>query len=592
MPSIRNKNIFIVIVLIINYNNTAAQDLTTIEAIQGSKAISPMVGKQVTVEGIVTANFQDEKSFSGFFIQSRSTSKKRSASKGIFVYESRKRVYVGDLIKLSGEVSEHNNVTQIAKVKYIEVLRSKQKLPQAVAIELPLKGLNLENLEGMRVTLKQPSIITDHYNYIKYGEIVVSSQLLMTPTNSVKPGKQAKLKKKQNADDRLLIDDGNFNQFPNYTKINAQTPIQIGAKVQVEGIMHFAYDQYRIELSKPIEVFDSPFPKQSKPTAIDGNVKVASFNVRNYFTTLDNGNVICGPKINFECRGADSNKELKRQQDKLVNAINTANADIFALQELENNKSSLKTLVKALNNVKNSKTWQYIKTGTLGEDVIRVGLIYQKDKITPIGKYKILNPKVMPEFEADKNRDILLQTFNDSDGNKFNIAVLHLKSKRCSDAVEEDLDQKDGQGCYNASRVKVAQQISDWLAQDPTGQNAKPSIVIGDFNSYTKEDPITLLGENNYSNLASKFLSPTNWTSIFRGEVGSIDHVLANKTASKAAQGFTQWHINTLVTGWFDYNLENLFKSKSKPKDYYNSSPFASSDHDMVIAGFTFSDSK
>jgi predicted extracellular nuclease len=249
-------------------------------------------------------------------------------------------------------------------------------------------------------------------------------------------------------------------------------------------------------------------------------------------------------------------------------------------------------LVAALNRKEKNKTWSYIDTGVLGEDVIKVGFIYQNKHVMPVGEYKVLNPKVMPEFEADKNRDVLLQTFKDANDNLFNVAVLHLKSKRCSDALGLDLDQEDGQGCYNASRVKVAEQISDWLKQDPTGYKAASTLVIGDFNSYLKEDPISTFAKNSFSNLANDLLTPENWTSIFRGEVGSIDHILANTKAREAAKGMTQWHINSIVMGWFDYNLEELAKSKAKPKNYYNEGPFASSDHDMVIAGFTFDKSK
>lgn len=598
MPSNRLLTIIILIALITNNNSLSAEKLTTISAIQGSNNTSPLLGKQVNIEGIVTADFQDDKSFAGFFIQSKSNKNKQSSSSGIFVYESHKKVTVGDLIRVTGKVLEHHGATQIADVQSITVLKEKQKLPKVVVIELPLKGFNLESLEGMRVTLgptlssksNKGAIITDHYNYIKYGELTVSSQLLISPTNSVTPGAQVKLKQKQNTDDKLLIDDGSFSQFPHYSQINNETPVHIGAKVQVIGIMHYAFNKYRIEITEPIKFLEPPYPKQSKPAAIAGKVKIASFNLRNYFTTLDNGKVICGPNQNFDCRGADSDDEFIRQQSKLVRAINTADADVFALEELENNKDSIKTLVSALNKDANKDKWSFIKTGTLGEDVIRVGLIYQTKTITPIGQHKILNPKVMQEFEADKNRDVLLQTFKDSDNNLFNVAVLHLKSKRCSDAIGADKDQNDGQGCYNASRVKVAQQISDWLAQDPTGQKAQSTIVTGDFNSYLKEDPITLFEKNGYSNLTNDFLTSENWTSIFRGEIGSIDHILVNIQAKKAAQGMTQWHLNSIVQGWFDYNLEALGKSKDKPKNYYQASPFASSDHDMVIAGFTFSD--
>jgi predicted extracellular nuclease len=185
MSATRIINPFILITLVLCSSKIFAQELTAISAIQGTKEISPIVGKQVTLEGIVTADFQDQKSFSGFYIQSQSVNSKLLGSSGIFVYENRKNVNIGDLIRLTGEVSEHNEVTQIAKIKSIEILKKNQKLPQAVAIDLPLNGLNFENLEGMRVTLKQPALITDHYNYIRFGEITVSSQILMTPTNSV-----------------------------------------------------------------------------------------------------------------------------------------------------------------------------------------------------------------------------------------------------------------------------------------------------------------------------------------------------------------------------------------------------------------------
>jgi predicted extracellular nuclease len=571
----------------------SAKKITAISAIQGVMDVSPLVGSKVVLEGVVTADFQDEQSFAGFFMQTKTDkSKKRQnkikQSEGIFVYESRIEVEVGDLIRVTGEVSEHHGVTQIGGVKTIKVLKQKQKLPAAVTISLPLNDYNLENLEGMRVTLDKAGIITDHYNYIKFGEFVVSSKILITATNSVSQGPKVNQIQKQNADDKLLIDDGNFNQFMHYENVNSSTPVHIGAKVQLVGIMHYAFDKYRVELTEKVKFLDSPVTKQSKPTSIAGEVKIASFNVRNYFTTIDKGEEICGPNQNFGCRGADSDDEFVRQQNKLVSAIQIADADIYALQELENNQQSIKTLVAALNKDSKKNLWRYIDTGVLGEDVIKVGIIYQDKKVSPEGEFKVLNPNVMPEFEADKNRDVLLQTFKDADNNLFNVTVLHLKSKRCSDAEGVDLDQKDGQGCYNASRVIVAEQISDWLEQDPTGQKAASTMVVGDFNSYMKEGPINTFAKNGFSNLAGDLLTPENWTSIFRGEVGSIDHVLVNKSARKAAKGMTQWHINSIVMGWFDYNLEDLAKSKAKPKEYYQVSPFASSDHDMIITGFTF----
>ena len=49
-------------------------------------------------------------------------------------------------------------------------------------------------------------------------------------------------------------------------------------------------------------------PRPVTPANVGGNIKVASFNVLNYFTTLNQ-------------RGANTNAELVRQTDKLVQAI-------------------------------------------------------------------------------------------------------------------------------------------------------------------------------------------------------------------------------------------------------------------------------
>ncbi|GMA36728.1 hypothetical protein [Demequina litorisediminis] len=57
----------------------------------------------------------------------------------------------------------------------------------------------------------------------------------------------------------------------------------------------------------------------ARPTAapeVGGDIKVAAFNVLNYFLTTDSGTV-CGPEgFKQECRGADSAEELDRQTTK------------------------------------------------------------------------------------------------------------------------------------------------------------------------------------------------------------------------------------------------------------------------------------
>ena len=66
-------------------------------------------------------------------------------------------------------------------------------------------------------------------------------------------------------------------------------------------------------------VFQSVNPRPALP-AISGELRVASFNVLNFFTTIDNGQDNCGPRGNLGCRGADDSQEYDRQLEKTVTA--------------------------------------------------------------------------------------------------------------------------------------------------------------------------------------------------------------------------------------------------------------------------------
>ncbi len=70
------------------------------------------------------------------------------------------------------------------------------------------------------------------------------------------------------------------------------------------------------------------------------------------------------------------------------------------------------------------------------------------------------------------------------------MAVNHLKSKgsACDDVGDPDLG--DGAGNCNITRTLAAQAMVDWLATDPTGSGSDNYLIIGDLNSYDKEDPI------------------------------------------------------------------------------------------------------
>ena len=90
---------------------------------------------------------------------------------------------------------------------------------------------------------------------------------------------------------------------------------------------------------------------------------------------------------------------MTRQRDKIVSAINTANADIVSLEELENSAKfgksrdfAITQLVTALNAASTPGKWDFAPSPTGGdlpaladEDVIRTGFIYQPARVSLVG---------------------------------------------------------------------------------------------------------------------------------------------------------------------------------------------------------------
>ena len=109
---------------------------------------------------------------------------------------------------------------------------------------------------------------------------------------------------------------------------------------------------------------------------VDGSLKVASFNVLNYFLTIDTSNV-CAPTQDQDCRGADSAQELERQRTKMLAALSAIDADVFGFMEMENTPGvePLADIVAGL------PGYDYIDTGVIGSDAIRVGIIYKTSTV-------------------------------------------------------------------------------------------------------------------------------------------------------------------------------------------------------------------
>ncbi len=563
-----------------------------IHEIQGSGAASPEVGNTLTIEGIVVGVFQGAYELDGFFVQEEDADidADPGTSEGIFVH-STTPVAVGDKVEVTGEVKEYFGLTEMSSSQAVNVVSSGNPLPAAATITLPFTPTDdLEWHEGMLVTFTQELTVSDTYNLIKYGEMILSNGRLFNPTNITTPGAAANTQQAANNLNQILVDDGRNGSYrtPFPYGFNASNPVRMGYTVtNLTGVMHYGYGKYRLQPTIS-PVFDTlANPRTATPASIGGTLKVASVNLLNYFTTIDYGFPACGLAGDQDCRGANSLSELSRQRDKTINVITTIDADIIGLMELENNATTaIQDLVDGLNAVTGAGTYGFINTGTIGDDVIRVALIYKTAAVTPLGSFAIIDSSVDPRFNDDKNRPTLAQTFQEiATGEKLTVAVNHFKSKGSPCTDLGDPDTGDGQGNCNKTRENAAFALVDWLATDPTGSGDPDFLIIGDLNSYAMEDPITAIKNAGYTNLIDVFGGSEAYSYVYFAQAGYLDHVLANNSLTLQVTGTTDWHINADEHRNIDYNEEPFSSSVLKPVDFYIADQYRASDHDPVLVG-------
>jgi uncharacterized protein len=323
---------------------------------------------------------------------------------------------------------------------------------------------------------------------------------------------------------------------------------------------------------------------------VGGTIRVAAFNLLNYFNTFD----ACTGGVGGEatrCRGAGDAVEFERQWRKTVAAITAMHADIVGITEIENDgygpASAIVHLVDRLNDAAGADRFRFIdadagagQVNALGTDAIRVGLIYRSDRVSPVGRTAALNTTrfVNGGESGPRNRPALAQAFADGDGGVVVVSVNHFKSKGGGCDVP---DAGDGQGNCNGARVVAAQELAAWLAGDPTRAGTDNVLIIGDLNAYARENPLTVLGQAGYTNLIPPDGERPAYSYVFNGQWGSLDYALASPALVPQVTGAAAWHINADEPPVLDYSMR--FKTAQQVESLYRPDPFRSSDHDPIL---------
>jgi predicted extracellular nuclease len=606
---------------------------STQTAASGRTDLSPFNGLTVTIEGVVTADYQTGSQLRGFFIQEENADQdgNGTTSEGIFVFTGNTApldVQEGQVVRVTGAVSEFFGMTQVTASAAGSIVAvntgNNLNLVTPTAIDIPVTGNRdafYEQYEGMRVQFTDKLVVSEYFEVARYGQIVLtegSRPFQYSHTDNTPTAAEFSAFRENLNNRRIILDDDNNTQnaplpagrffYPQPGGFSTGTQgtnfFRGGDSVtNLTGVLHWSFagqagtDAWRLRPTQANPVnFTVENPRPLTPPVVGGNVKVASFNVLNYFNTIDTTGGNGSP------RGADSADEFNRQNEKLIAALRAIDADVFGLVEIENNGTAVAELVNRLNAVVGAGTYSFINTGVVGTDQITVALIYKSANVRPKGNFAALTDAAFTDPNntgQQRSRPAIAQTFevtnpnNPDFGAVFNVVVNHLKSKGAAEATGADLDQNDGQGAWNSTRTKAADfLVNNWIPSDPTRQGDPDYLIIGDLNAYKGETPITTIKNAGYTDLLESRVGNDAYSFLFDGQLGYLDYALASSSLNSQVTGVADWRINADEVPVFDYNNnvddgagESSFEAKPTGNNLYEPNAFRTSDHDPVIVG-------
>lgn len=597
----------------------------------------------VTTTGVVTAHYPTG-GFNGYVIQTSGTGgdtdlDTREVSDALFVFSPSTvdLVEIGQLVEVTGARGVFNGLHQItlntATTGHgLEILA--EDFDDVVPVpEFVLPETDDERLayQSMLVHPADRYVVSDTYELggwgetVRYGTIglgldrpLVQESELINPITDPTAFDELLAYNEGRA---VSLDDGQSAQTPfdaDVPYLTGEPNVRTGVGVSFEQPMIFDYRfGWNFQPTGPVTgngsewvSFDAGDTRQTNqsPADVGGDVTLAIFNVLNYFTTLGADQSDCwgydhppeevtvagcndpdpGP------RGAWNQEHLDNQQDKIVAAINELDADVVALSEIENSAhfndgenrdESLEILVGALNDDAEYDRWDFAPSpqdvpSLEDDDVIRNAFIYQSEAVELGDAAQIL----VGDGAYYNAREPLAQSFVVPDSDyEFLAVVNHFKSKGCSGYDGDDI----GAGCWNGDRVNQAESLVEFADDVAADADIEDVFLVGDFNSYSAEDPLQVFTGEGYSNVNPAWDPRTGAafdgdnTYVFSGRVGSLDHIFASASAGDRITGTEVWSINANESVLAEYSRVGYFGSTHFDEEI----PFRASDHDPVIIG-------
>jgi predicted extracellular nuclease len=510
-----------------------------ISEVQGGAAASPLLGQRVGLTGVVSAAPASVGSRRGFFLQAE------TGASGVFIAGTGTMPAAGERLHVVGTVAELSGVTALEDAELVQTCGRASLEPSEVQLG---SAADAERWEGSWLRSRQTWTLLDTSELWSRGRVRVSAQGRAYAAGHPL-GTETELWTLEGlgASARAWRDDGSLSE-----------QLRLGARTAELTAVVSSGSPPTLLSTQPVEFRAAP-PAGLAPRA--GALRVAALNLDNYFVDLG-------------LRGSASPLELSRQRGKLVAALRQLDADILALGELENQQPGAGTpatdsaadLLAALNaQLPAELCYALSAAGSAPGGVIRSALAYRPARVEPRGAAWFAGA-------SELTRPALFQTFA-ATGRELTVAALHLKSKLC------DLGAQliGPEGCGAETRLAEARALLALVAQQPA--DAGELLLIGDFNSDSREAPLRELERAGLSDLFASLAPAERYTYAFDGRATQLDHALASPALAEALVRAQIWHIDADEPELLDYHLDN-------PPELYRPDARRCSDHDPILVDF------
>ena len=314
----------------------------------------------------------------------------------------------------------------------------------------------------------------------------------------------------------------------------------------VDGLTATVKGERHIEVARTDDV---PW-QQNRPTARpdlgDADLVVCASNLAAFSPFLDA----------FKSDNApDTREEADLKTAKVVAALQTMDADIYAFCELQDTNTVVNFLADRLNEAC-GQPGRYaglddgVKPMQIGAG--RTGYVYRTDRVRPVGtlgRPDASNPVY--------GRHQYVQQFEQTDnGARFALSINHFKAKTANS---------------DPQRVENMQNLINYLRSAPSLDD--DVLVMGDLNTYTHETPLVMLADEGYTDLLATY-NPEGFSYVYQNEVGNMDHAWASASLAPQVTGAAVFQINAEES--HHYKLGG---------DVVTDDMYGYSDHNPVLVG-------